>query len=75
MTRDNGTEFSERSTLESTGYKIYFTHPYASGERGTNENDNGIIRRFILKGKLTEDVSSGFLEMSKKGGIHDYAKF
>lgn len=30
--------------------KIYFTHPYASCERGTNERHNGLLRRFIPKG-------------------------
>jgi len=57
ITSDNGAEFSGLSTLESTGCQIYFTHPYASGERGTNENHNEIIRRFIPKEKLMEDVS------------------
>ena len=29
--------------------RLYFAHPYCSSERGTNENHNGIIRRFIPK--------------------------
>ena len=28
----------------------YFCHPYCSGERGTNENINRMIRRWIPKG-------------------------
>jgi IS30 family transposase len=31
-------------------YLLFFTHPYISGERGANENNNGIIRRFFPKG-------------------------
>lgn len=42
---------------------IYFTHPYSSGERGTNENHNGIIRRFISKGKAIEDYSRTQIRM------------
>ena len=44
---------------------MYFTHPYSSFEKGTNERHNGIIRRFILKGKRISnyDVNEiGFIE-------------
>jgi IS30 family transposase len=52
ITADNGSEFAELATLEEiTGTNIYFAHPYTSSERGTNERHNGLIRRFIPKGK------------------------
>ena len=52
ITGDNGSEFAELSKLEDiTDTKIYFTHPYSSFEKGTNERHNGLIRRFIPKGK------------------------
>lgn len=59
ITSDNGSEFSNLSNLEiETGTKVYFTHPYSSYERGTNERHNGLIRRFIPKGKRISDYSS-----------------
>jgi IS30 family transposase len=48
ITADNGSEFSELSSFPYSD--VYFAHPYTSSERGTNENHNGMIRRFIPKG-------------------------
>ncbi len=61
---DNGVEFSKieemmRSVKDESKkrFQIYFTHPYASYERGCNENKNRLIRRYFKKGKLVEDLS------------------
>lgn len=59
ITGDNGSEFADLSIIESeTDTKVYFTHPYSSFEKGTNERHNGLIRRFIPKGKRISDYSS-----------------
>ena len=56
ITPDNGVEFSNAEALERSilakkqRTSLFFSHPYSSFERGTNENHNGIIRRFIPKG-------------------------
>lgn len=58
ITADNGTEFADLAMLETlTDSKVYFAHPYSSSECGTNECHNGIIRRFIPKGKHISDYS------------------
>jgi IS30 family transposase len=50
LTTDNGKEFAQHervaSALES---EFFFAHPYASWERGANENMNGLIRQFFPK--------------------------
>lgn len=51
LTVDNGGENTnhEQITL-ALGLSVYFCHPYHSWEKGTVENMNGRIRRFIPKG-------------------------
>lgn len=51
LTRDNGAENKDFKNVESNlGVKVYFAHPYHSWERGSNENCNGLLRRFFPKG-------------------------
>lgn len=49
ITFDNGVEFNGFKEMEEMGVKVFFTHPYSSYERGSNENFNGIVRRFLPK--------------------------
>ena len=69
ITTDNGSEFLNCQMLEKSikagqppRTTMYYAHPYSSWERGSNENQNRIIRRFIPKGKdigqySTEEVA------------------
>lgn len=51
MTLDNGKEFTEHGRLtERLGLDVYFAQPYASWQRGLNENTNGLLRQFFPKG-------------------------
>ena len=58
ITGDNGTEFSEHKQIaEKLGIDFYFTHPYSSWEKGTNENTNGLIRQYFPKGTDFNHIS------------------
>lgn len=51
ITFDNGVEFSNWKEIEKyLKSKTYFAHPYASCERGSNENGNKLLRIFLPKG-------------------------
>ena len=50
ITYDNGSENVEHTVLnEDFDMRSYFCEPYHSWEKGTVENTNGLIRRFIPK--------------------------
>ncbi|PPX66564.1 IS30 family transposase [Limosilactobacillus fermentum] len=40
-----------------TGTQVYFAHAYSPHERGSNENRNRVLRRFIPKGQAIEELS------------------
>lgn len=71
---DNGVEFSKIEEMmmsvrnkEIKRFQIYFTHPYASYERGCNENKNRMIRRYFKKGKLVESITDEeILDIARK---------
>lgn len=50
ITVDNGKEFAHHQTLaKQLRARVYFAHPFASWERGLNENTNGLIRQYFPK--------------------------
>lgn len=58
LTQDRGTENFDYKPLErELEISCYFAHPYCSQERGSNENLNGLIRRYFPKGTDFAKVS------------------
>ena len=57
ITSDNRSEFAGLHEALHETLDVYFSHPYASWERGTSENQHKFIRRFIPKGKAIDQFS------------------
>ena len=63
ITFDNGGEFAGHKALaEKLKCKTYFAKPYHSWQRGTNENANGLLRRYYPKGMPLGKVSHAEIE-------------
>jgi len=65
ITMDNGCEFLDMQGLECSCLKsgkkrttCYYAHPYSAFERGSNENANKLIRRFVPKGSNMDKLSN-----------------
>ena len=63
ITCDNGCEFADAAGIErsasgkGTRTEVYYCHPYRPSERGSNENQNGLIRRHVPKGTDLSTIS------------------
>lgn len=61
ITSDNGSEFATLPKI-CPDIAIYYAHPYASYERGLNEKQNSLIRRFFSKGHSLDNVSADAIQ-------------
>ena len=62
-TWDNGTESSCHLLVdEALGMLTYFADPYSSYQRGSNENRNGRIRRYLPKRTGFDDLTDADLQ-------------
>lgn len=68
ITADNGVENLDYEGIERSLFSdlkrttIYYCHPFCSCERGSNENQNKLIRRFIPKGSHISDYSNEYIQ-------------
>ena len=68
LTFDNGKEFAWFKELEQAfDAKAYFCHPYSSWEKGSIENMNGFISRYVSKGANILELTQEYLnEIAEK---------
>ena len=58
LTLDNGVEFhGHRDIARKAKVDVFFAEPYSSWQRGSNENANGVLRRFLSKGSNFAEVT------------------
>lgn len=63
VTVDNGSEFSDYDGIKQYFSECYYCHPFTSSERGSNERQNRIIRRFFPKGHSLAGVNQSSCEL------------
>lgn len=63
LTSDNGTEFTNHEYIaKSLNSDYYFADPYSSYQRGSVEQLNGLVRRFIPKGTFLDSIDESTLK-------------
>lgn len=70
LTADNGSEFSE---LNEVHPNVFFANPYSPWERGSNDNNNRIIRHHIPKGKAISSFTPEEI-LSINDWLNDYPR-
>lgn len=64
LTFDNGKEFAEHQRIDTALQSTtYFADPFASWQRGSNENFNGLLRQYIPKKRSLSTVTDQELRM------------
>ena len=64
LTYDNGKEFAAHGLIDQQlNSTAYFARPFASWERGSNENLNGLLRQYIPKKRAMSTVSDEEIRM------------
>lgn len=73
ITVDNGSEFMDAKSVEEMGISLFYAHSYCSWERGSNENANRLIRRFVPKGADIGKFSHKYIKQVERW-INDYPR-
>jgi len=64
LTADNGKEFAHHEAIaQALSAGFCFAHPYASWERGLNENTNGLVRLYFPKDRDFSTITDEEVQM------------
>lgn len=80
ITVDNGAEFASQEALEKAVRRknnrtvVYYCHPYTSCERGSNENQNKMIRRRFPKGSDFDTILTTKKAKAVEKWLNDYPR-
>lgn len=79
ITFDNGSEFLNYSEIEQSiinkkqRTEVYYANPYCSWERGSNENNNRLVRRWFPKGTNFNKITHASIK-KVEDWINDYPR-
>ena len=80
ITVDNGSEFADWKGMQQSAadesekrVTVFYCHPYCSFERGSNENQNRLVRRKIPKGENFDDRTEDDIQRVEDW-INDYPR-
>ncbi len=80
ITVDNGPEFKDFKGMEKALYRVgkrtllFCCHPYCSHERGSNENNNHLVRRFFPKGSDFDSIVKKSTVKKVQQWINEYPR-
>ena len=76
ITADNGAEFLDGEGIKRAAKcgEVYYAHPYSSWERGSNENGNRMLRRFLPNGTDFSKLKPKELQRIEDWGNNDPCK-
>jgi len=64
LTVDNGKEFADHQAIDQAlGIQTYYADPYCNWQRGSNENFNGLLRKYFPTKRRMETVNDEELTM------------
>lgn len=79
ITCDNGVEFTKHKEIETSCINnmrrtfLYFCHAFCSSERGSNENANKLIRKYIPKGADIGEYTDAYIQ-EMENAINNYPR-